>query len=457
MGKITKSTVNAHLMVKFSHRRVWLLFLGFLLALGVIWWLSPYVLNNYHRTQGGRFLTQSMEHLAESNLEFHYCGSGWAIDEAVSVQAAKALPYFQTALTYKPTDTQTNLLLARTFCLIGKPEKAIGFYQVYTARRPKNPLGHLELGFAYEAVCLAKDGNTVTDLGYASSWPSCSDSHLNDTIVTEWKTAGITPQNFFDKGKTVDHARQHQEALLWYSRASRMAPDWVMPWYQTGLLFEGQEDWEKAVSFYERALQADSNNRDIWYHLGMSHEALEQWDLSLQAYDKSIASSGQVGLSVIYYQIGRIRQYSLSPRDLKGALEAYDHALTLEAFSFQWQKGDTHYHRGILLSWHNRWDEAIAEYQNALSYRPDFYWAHVALSKALWETGNITSAKELALKAIDIDPSQKNAYHLLGELHTAEGASDEAQAIYLQILELDPKDVKARNIIESPARNSVEP
>ena len=126
--------------------------LGALLLVGI--WLAPRVLGFYDLMRAGRLLDKARmaASIAESDMflcEPLHDGS----DAQPQALLAQSIPLLQRAILLDPASAQTYRLMAQADCMLGKPEEAIKALEKYTHLRPKNPLGSLELGFAYEASC----------------------------------------------------------------------------------------------------------------------------------------------------------------------------------------------------------------------------------------------------------------------------------------------------------------
>jgi tetratricopeptide (TPR) repeat protein len=399
--------------------------LGLITVLGIGIWLAPYPLSLYHQTRGGQLLE---EILSKNSISpgSTACERTPLANETARMHVIQAIRELQKAMEYNPKDAQSYLFLGQAYCLVGEPDKAIDAYLVFSDLRPDNPLGDLESGFAYEAI---------------GDWSSA---------VNKWKIAGLTAQDFLENGEHLHKQKLYEEALKWYERAGRLSPNWAEPLYRIGLVYKEQENWEKAISAYLQAAQLLPGNRDIWYELGYAYSLRQEWDLALQAYEQGLqANSGQVGLSNFYFRIGVIRQYSLSPRDFEGAWEAYDRALKSDDYPVDyWMRADTYYQKGVILGRSKHWEDALQEYQKALALNPRHYWAHLLSASTLWELEREEEAKEMAQKAVSLEPNKKNGYMLLGDFYSAETNISQASTMYMKVLEIDPQDQAARSALE---------
>ena len=119
--------------------------------------------------------------------------------------------------------------------------------------------------------------------------------------VAEWQAAGLTVQDFIERGEDARQAKRYEEALAWYERGTRLEP----------------------------------RLSDGWYHKGLAYEELEQWKEALGAYERAtgLETFRWVGQSSPHYRRGLIYQGRLDPHQPENALAAYEAALAADDFS----------------------------------------------------------------------------------------------------------------------------
>ncbi|MCR4408480.1 MAG: tetratricopeptide repeat protein [Anaerolineae bacterium] len=240
-----------------------------------------------------------------------------------------------------------------------------------------------------------------------------------EQMVRQWQAAGLTAQDFIARGEEERQAKQYQEALRWYERAT---------WLEPGL-------------------------GDGWYYIGLAYEGLEQWKEALGAYEQAIetGSFASVHRSSPPYRLGAIYQWRLEPRQTDAALAAYEAAIATNDFSADWEAADCHYKRGEILWWQgSNPDEYIAAYKRAIALNPQHASAHMLLGVAYYTRDKDVAMAETEIRrAIELSPQNKWAYYHLGEIYRQEGRMDEARAMYEQALEIDPQFEAAKGRLEA--------
>jgi hypothetical protein len=155
--------------------------------------LFPRVLSLYNQTAGGQILGKVIS--SDNSLAGGIVCEGSSLTEdSARSEVDKAVSKLQRAIELNANEAQSYLLLGQSYCLLGEYEISVDFLLNYTKLRAENPLGHLELGFAYEK---------------------------NDEILSaaqELKRAGLTEDDFLQAGYQALKSSNYDEVLDWYAR-----------------------------------------------------------------------------------------------------------------------------------------------------------------------------------------------------------------------------------------------
>jgi len=100
---------------------------------------------------------------------------------------------------------------------------------------------------------------------------------------------------------------------------------------------------------------------------------------------------------------------------------------------------------GSLLAKEHKYDEAMAYYQTALRYHPDFPEAHFFMGAALDEQGKLDEAIAENQKALWFKPTQEQTHIFMGIALGKQKKYDEAMAHYAAALKLNPDSAVAEN------------
>ncbi len=269
---------------------------------------------------------------------------------------------------YRPS--HVYLQLGRISCLMGEPEEAVKTYRRYTQIRPKNPLGHLELGFAYEKLCSTKIAVDENRSGETYIY-FCEDEELYNSIITAWRE-GASPEDFYEIGEQHLNENNLNESLRWYRRALALDPEWSDPYFGMGFTNEKLLQWEDAARYYNRPLEINKFRREK--------------------------------ISDTYLRLGIIYQSEHPGMDISKALEMYNLAIEIDNFSSGKTQGNAYYKRGEIYILQGRnLSEVIEDFKTAITIYPNHHWAHLKLGSAIYNFSGDIELAEIELLKSDRD------------------------------------------------------
>src|SRR6185436_9533696 len=74
------------------------------------------------------------------------------------------------------------------------------------------------------------------------------------------------------------------EAIVYYEKAIKAAPDWSVPWYNLGLLYKYEHNWSESLRCNRRAAELDPQDEAAWWNLGIAATALNNWPEARRAW-----------------------------------------------------------------------------------------------------------------------------------------------------------------------------
>lgn len=173
-------------------------------------------------------------------------------------------------------------------------------------------------------------------------------------------------------------------------------------WLQTA-------SWKNTDTLWSRTLAVDPNNEMANYYVARSMQDSDRVDDAIKHYEKALAS----------VQAGLGKHYGLSPAILHTRL------------------GNAYAEKQLF-------DDALAQYRDAIASDANFADAHTNLAAILLQRGNIPEAIAECEKALAIPPEDAANHVRLGTLLRQAGRSQLAALHYRRALEIDPKSVEAR-------------
>jgi len=107
-----------------------------------------------------------------------------------------------------------------------------------------------------------------------------------------------------------------------------------------------------------------------------------------------------------------------------------------------------HFEKGNDLFNENKKEEAIEHFEKALKVQSDYLPATFNLAICLGDLGRYDEAEKILQEVIDKDASILQSYDSLGFIYYKKGDFKKAKENFEKILELDPKNAKAKNSLE---------
>ena len=191
-------------------------------------------------------------------------------------------------------------------------------------------------------------------------------------------------------------------------------------WFELGLKYHDNEEYEKAVDAYRHVLKIDKYNPHAWHNLGLALRFFGDSDAAFKAFNK--ARSLDLGNGEIYMQQGLIligqEKY---PQAIKKFNKAFE--LVLEPKN----QVDAFVGKGISLINLDNPDEAIGNFDAALRIDNKNIHALTMRSGTLLIRGNFLEAKNVIDEALTINPENNEALTILAAIKSALSSDDESR------------------------------
>lgn len=176
------------------------------------------------------------------------------------------------------------------------------------------------------------------------------------------------------------------DAERWFTRATEMAPQNALAWYDLGRVRFSVNQNAGAQEAFERCLSLEPRNIRAEDNLGLVFEALHQPVQAEAAYRSAIAWQGA------------LPSYSLAFLNL-----------------------------GSLLVSQGKADEGLPYLRQAIALAPENPKAHEALAKVLEQKGDLPGAQAELETAVKLAPASSSLHFLLGRLYSRQGLKEKAQ------------------------------
>ncbi len=190
--------------------------------------------------------------------------------------------------------------------------------------------------------------------------------------------------------------------------------------------------WRDSMTLFTRALEVTKDN--AMAHMVMAALVNEKGDHDGALAHSLIALKIQPRNWSIYYAIGRMK---LLQGDAKQAEYYFRQALLFP--NSQQSIGIIHDRLGFLLDRRGEWQQAEAEYKEAIRLNPEeSYYTRLNLALVLGRQGRYDEAVEQYAALLKEAPLEPSLYFLLGQTREQQGRLPEAVAAFRKTLELQP-------------------
>lgn len=86
--------------------------------------------------------------------------------------------------------------------------------------------------------------------------------------------------------RELEEKGQWMDAVAAYKRAIANAPKWADTYYNLGLVYKKQRDWENSLKYNKKATELDPQKGDpAWWNLGIAATAVRNWDIAKKAWE----------------------------------------------------------------------------------------------------------------------------------------------------------------------------
>jgi cellulose synthase operon protein C len=217
----------------------------------------------------------------------------------------------------------------------------------------------------------------------------------------------VRKQKYFESGQRYYAEGKYREAVIQFLNATQVDSTFAAAHYQLAQTYLKMQDWQHAYLEISRTLELQPDHYKA--HADMAN---------MLAADYASTSN---------------------PGDLTSAKEHTD--LLLEK---QPNDPDTHIAVANLLNAQQKYPEAIAEIQKAITLAPNRGDSYLNLALVETKTGQYEAAEANYKRAIDLKAEGENPHMALAAFYQSRGRYPEAEQQVLAVIAADPKDVNAR-------------
>ena len=343
---------------------------------------------------------------------------------------------FWASISQRPTarDRATLLKVYATPQNTPQHDAAINILKEQLETNPTNARTHYLLGTIYD-----DKGDTVLAV---TSFKACleidPDFHpARETLLQVYQRAGLSQQAV----ELLEETLKQMPSPNDYNTIGVM-------YYRTGEI-------DQSIAAFRKSLEMnpyDPTPRNNLYQI-FRERGIEA--LNVKAYQKAALYFGEALQfkpedALLYRLMG---DAYARDGDLKNAITQYRKAFEFDPADLEIKQNLAGYlsNYGVELTDTQRWEEAIAAYQEALQLTPTLNTAYANLVDVLWKranmhrkSGRIDKATDAYLQLIQVDADAADAHSLLGELYLRKGAYPQAIDAFQSAFSAKPDDQQSR-------------
>jgi protein O-GlcNAc transferase len=287
----------------------------------------------------------------------------------------EAIPLLQKAASANPENAAMLTNLGMALCLAQKAKDAVPYLQRAIALEPANVTAHQNLAAADIQL-----------------------SQLDDAIVqlrTALKLSPDAPQLHYNLGYALKLQDDAAGAIPELEAAEKLNPDAPEAPYLLGVLYMQVGRYAEAERELNTALRLQPQNGDGWATLGSVYSKLDKLPEAVSALQEAIRQSPlqadpHLTLAGVLARQNQPDAATAERRKAADLMRAHMNS----------QRAEVSTHSGNSLLASGKIDEAIADYNEALSFDPNYIEAHEGLAKAFEKQGKTVEAASERQKAL---------------------------------------------------------
>lgn len=357
--------------------------------------------------------------LDPKNPEYHYLfGKALVGMNEFNAGLAAFILATQQDSTYAPAYLESGRLFYRA----KRYKEAADNFKVYTGLMPDDYQGYVELGRALansrdandkvEAVITLTKANELKSgvpevLGslcklYAEQGEAGRDSALMYCDQYASVADSLTAEENLRIGILYVAASDSAKAFEHLSRAVAQDSSLVKDAnFQLGYLFFARQDFASAAPYFERTLEADSTFVPALLNLALSKLQLGDKPKAIEILRRALAVNPKDIRAMIW--IGQT-MLTMEPDSLPVALETYRAAIAIDSTNADAYRG-----AGLAFLLMDNCSEGLGYFQKGAVLQPDHVQGHIWLGQTYSKCRDQTNAKVEFNKALELDPTNKEA------------------------------------------------
>lgn len=206
---------------------------------------------------------------------------------------------------------------------------------------------------------------------------------------------------------------------------------------------EAKEDYEQNITVLEQKISLlEDKNLDLRITLEESSEFVKQEKEALE--DMLFLERKKALIPSLI--LPETKNNTINEDVLKKLVAIKDKLEAIEEMNIA-LKPDTYFEMGLISYYNKQYDEAIGQWENAISLNKSNFKAYICLGVVYNEENMSDNAVKILHRAIRINPKYATLHLVLARAYEQKGALNEAIYEYSKVLEITPENIDIHNIV----------
>ncbi|HEY2583830.1 MAG TPA: hypothetical protein VGI43_18620 [Mucilaginibacter sp.] len=92
------------------------------------------------------------------------------------------------------------------------------------------------------------------------------------------------PTHLIEQATELYQNGEIHKSMELLQKGTEIFPDWPAPYYNLGIVYKGQRNWEQSYMAFEQVLKLDNKDIYSWWHFGIASTALKNWKSARRAW-----------------------------------------------------------------------------------------------------------------------------------------------------------------------------
>lgn len=232
-----------------------------------------------------------------------------------------------------------------------------------------------------------------------------------ENAIKEWEKASVESVLFY-RGRSFEDEKDWVNAFVWYENAADVNPNKVSPYYRMGIVLRRIGDYQQAIVALQKAASIAPDDPYTHHQLGLNYMSLGKRSQAISEFKIVLVSLPHdywtllflAGLSLDQGQLSDAERYATEANELSRFPRASYILGEISYLSLEYVKAIGYFEQSLILS--SSWEG------NPPLSKSELIQYHQRLAESYCATGQTENADAIALKILEIDPGNDFALQL---------------------------------------------